>query len=95
MVPERTEEEDRETERAQKDRGTTLHRVCGVWLKAGCRWKTLVGAGSSRTKSCWLLDRDQEELGKQEEWSGGHDPGRSTRQGASVRILCQCRGRGA
>lgn len=56
MVPERTEEEDRETERAQEGQGH--HTAQGLWgLVKGWRDGKPV-AGSSRTKSCWLLDRD-------------------------------------
>lgn len=87
-VPERTEEEDRETERVQegqgagrtgrqregarrtgrqrgdrkdretervgrKDRGTTLHRVCRVWLKAGEMENLWQGPAEQNRAGCW------------------------------------------
>ena len=45
---------DRETERGgRKDRGTTLHRVCRVWLKAGEMENLWQGPAEQNRAGCW------------------------------------------
>lgn len=56
---------DREGHR--KDRGTTLHRVCGVWLKAGEMENLWQGPAEQNRAGCWTETTGR--TGKQEEWS--------------------------
>lgn len=73
MAPERIEEAAGAGGR-QEGRGTTLHRVCGLCLKAGemenlCQCP----AGERNRAGCWTEITGR--TGKHDEWSGGHDPG--------------------